>query len=266
MKNKTKTILFLSHGGGPLPLLGDESHSEMVKNLKILAEEIDKPSAIILISAHWEEEIPTITSAATPSLSYDYYGFPEESYQIQYPCPGEPLLANEVRRLLNKSGINTRLDEHRGFDHGLFVPLKIMYPNADIPCVQLSLLKSLNPAEHIRIGSALSEIKYEKLLIIGSGFSFHNMRAFFNTQTAETKAMNESFEQWLIDTCSNQEIGEAERTKRLENWENAPFGRYCHPREEHLLPLHICYGVAQSACKKYIELRILNKKSSFYLW
>jgi len=266
MKNTSPCVLFLSHGAGPLPLLGDDSHIEMLENLQLLAEEIDKPSAIILISAHWEREIVSITSAANPSLIYDYYGFPEDSYDIKYPCPGEPLLANQVKQLLNKSGIDARLDEHRGFDHGLFVPLKIMYPDANIPCIQLSLLKSLDPAEHIKIGSALSGIKYEKLLIIGSGFSFHNMKAFFNAETAESKAMNEHFEQWLINTCSNSDLDEAERISKLENWENAPFARYCHPREEHLLPLHVCYGVAKSACKKYVELNIFDKKSSFFLW
>ena len=141
-----------------------------------------------------------------------------------------------------------------------------MYPEANIPCIQLSLLKSLNPAEHIKIGSALSSIKYDDLLIIGSGFSFHNMRAFFETDTVESTTMNEKFEQWLIDTCSNPDIDETERHRRLENWEDTPHARYCHPREEHLLPLHVCYGVTQSYCTKYFELRILNKKSSLYLW
>lgn len=242
MESKNPCVLFLSHGGGPLPLLGDEGHSEMVKNLNYLALKINKPSAIIVISAHWEEDIPTITSAAKPALIYDYYGFPEESYLIEYPCPGEPVLAKQVEELLNKSGIKTRLDEQRGFDHGLFVPLKIMYPDADIPCIQLSLTKNLNPADHIKIGSALSGIKYDELLIIGSGFSFHNMRAFFEAETIDSKTMNEKFEQWLIDTCSNSDIGESERTSRLENWENAPHARYCHPREEHLLPLHGNYS------------------------
>ena len=258
--------MFLSHGGGPLPLLGDEGHLEMVKNLKYLTSKMNKPSAIIVISAHWEEEIPTITSAANPPLIYDYYGFPKESYLIEYPCPGEPFLAKQIEKVFSRSNIKTRLDEQRGFDHGLFVPLKIMYPEANIPCIQLSLLKSLNPAEHIKIGSALSGIKYDDLLIIGSGFSFHNMRAFFETDTVESTTMNEKFEQWLIDTCSNPDIDETERHRRLENWEDTPHARYCHPREEHLLPLHVCYGVTQSYCTKYFELRILNKKSSLYLW
>lgn len=266
MKNTKPRVLFLSHGGGPLPLLGDDGHREMVENLKSIASKINKPSAILVISAHWEEKLPTITAGANPSLIYDYHGFPEESYDIKYPCPGEPLLADQVYRLLNTAGIEARLDKQRGFDHGLFVPLKIMYPNAEIPCIQLSLVQGLDPAEHLKIGAALSGIAHDGLLVIGSGFSFHNMKAFFTTETSESKSMNESFEQWLIDTCSNPAIGETERIQRLENWEQAPAARYCHPREEHLLPLHVCYGIAQSACSEYFELRILNKKSSVYLW
>ena len=266
MKNKKPRVLFLSHGAGPMPLLGDEGHQEMVENLKVLVTKIKKPSAIIVISAHWEEKIPTITSGANPSLIYDYYGFPEESYNIKYPCPGEPFLADQIHLLLSSAGIEARLDKKRGFDHGLFVPLKIMYPEADIPCIQLSLAQSLNPAEHIKIGKALSGVKYDELLVIGSGFSFHNMKAFFALETSDSKAMNETFEQWLIDTCSNPNIDEEERTQRLENWEQAPFARYCHPREEHLLPLHVCCGVAQSVCSEYFELSIIHKKSSVYLW
>jgi len=266
MKNKKPRVLFLSHGGGPMPLLGDEDHQEMVNNLKVIVTKIKKPSAVIVVSAHWEEKVPTITSGANPSLIYDYYGFPKEAYDVEYPCSGEPFLADQVTTLLSSAGIKYRLDKQRGFDHGLFVPLKIMYPEADIPCIQLSLVQDLNPAEHIRIGKALSSIKNDDLLIIGSGFSFHNMKAFFSTETNDSKKMNETFEQWLIDTCSNPDIEEAERVQRLENWEQAPFARYCHPREEHLLPLHICYGVVQTECSEYFELSILNRKSSVYLW
>jgi aromatic ring-opening dioxygenase catalytic subunit (LigB family) len=266
MENRQPRVLFLSHGGGPMPLLGDKRHQEMVENLKVIASKIKKPSAIIIISAHWEEKIPSITSAASPSLIYDYSGFPEESYNIKYPCLGEPLLAEQVCHLLSHAGLAASLDKQRGLDHGVFVPLKIMYPEADVPCIQLSLLHSLDPAEHIKLGKALAGIKYDDLLVIGSGFSFHNMRAFFTADTSDTKAKNNAFEQWLIDTCSNTGIDEEERTQRLENWEQAPFARYCHPREEHLLPLHVCYGIAQSACSEYFALRIIDKKSSVYLW
>lgn len=266
MNNTKPRVLFLSHGGGPLPLLGDKGHSEMVEALQRITVRMHKPSAIIVISAHWEEKIPTVTSAANPALIYDYYGFPEESYDIQYPCTGDPLLAEKVHRLLHNAGIEAALDENRGFDHGLFVPLKIMYPQADIPCIQLSLVNSLDPAEHIRTGAALAGMSHDNLLIIGSGFSFHNLKAFFSPQTNQSRAMNEAFEQWLIDTCSSSSIDEAERAQRLINWEQAPFARYCHPREEHLLPLHVCYGVTQTVCHEYFQLNILNRKSSMYLW
>ncbi|HPG40177.1 MAG TPA: class III extradiol ring-cleavage dioxygenase [bacterium] len=266
MQNTKPCVLFLSHGGGPLPLLGDASHVEMVEKLHLMAAKIPKPAAIIVISAHWEEKIPAITSGANPSLIYDYYGFPEEAYHIEYPCPGEPLLAEQVYKLLTGAGIAARQDWQRGFDHGLFIPLKIMYPKADIPCIQLSLIQGLDPGEHIKMGRALANLDYNNLLVIGSGFSFHNLPAFFAPTTSNTKTMNEAFEQWLIETCTYTQIGEDERTQRFTGWEHAPFARYCHPREEHLMPLFVCYGVAQSASSEYIELHIMNKKSSIYLW
>lgn len=259
-------VLFISHGGGPLPLLGDAGHQEMVQNLQKIAAELIRPAAIIVVSAHWEAPLATVTSGQHPSLIYDYYGFPEESYEIQYPCPGEPALAGQLQRVLSNHGFQPVLDEKRGFDHGLFIPLKIMYPLADIPCIQLSLLHSLDPAEHIRMGEALAEIEYDNLLIIGSGFSFHNLHAFFTPPTQDAQAMNAAFEQWLIETCASHDLDETERAQRLVNWEQAPHARYCHPREEHLLPLHVCYGVARTACQEYFALTIMNKQASVYLW
>jgi aromatic ring-opening dioxygenase catalytic subunit (LigB family) len=265
-KKSQPTILYLSHGAGPMPLLGDDGHKEMVENLKMIAAKISKPSAIILISAHWEEVMPTITQAANPQLFYDYYGFPKEAYEIQYPVLGEPDLANKVFSALSDKGIKSTLDGKRGFDHGLFVPLKIIYPEADVPCIQLSLVNSLDSNEHIKIGKAISGLDYDNLLVIGSGFSFHNMKAFFTHKTAETEIMNEEFISWLNDTCSNPNLEENERTRRLVDWEKAPSARYCHPREEHLLPLHVCYGVANSACSEFFDLEIIGKKANVYLW
>jgi aromatic ring-opening dioxygenase catalytic subunit (LigB family) len=118
----------------------------------------------------------------------------------------------------------------------------------------------------LNIGKALRSLDVENLLVIGSGFTFHNMKAFFASETIETNSMNEAFESWLIKTCSSAEITESERTQRLIDWEKAPYARYCHPREEHLLPLHVCYGFAQAPCSEYFELSILNKKTSMYLW
>lgn len=265
MKSLPRAI-FISHGGGPLPLLGDPGHSEMVSCLQELAAGIPRPAAIVVVSAHWEEPVPAITAGSAPSLIYDYYGFPPESYKIQYPCAGEPALAREIYRSLGERGIDAKLDEARGFDHGVFVPLKIMYPEADIPCVQLSLVNTLDPLLHIEIGSALKNLVNQNVLVIGSGFSFHSIKAFFTPDTIESVQRNESFEKWLQNVCSNNELSEHQRRELLIHWSDAPGARFCHPREEHLLPLLVCYGVAQAACTNMYEVNIMNKKSSMYLW
>ena len=264
--NQRSSVLYLSHGGGPLPLLGDKGHQNMIDFIRTVTPMLIKPSAILVISAHWEENKPTITSGVFPSLIYDYYGFPKEAYAIQYPAPGSPELANKILDLLNRAGLEGVLDDQRGFDHGLFVPLKLMYPDAKIPCVQLSLLNSLQPKAHIQMGKALVDLRKDNVLIIGSGFSFHNIKEFFTPSTIETQAMNESFEHWLIDTCASSQYTEMEREQRLVHWNEAPAARYCHPREEHLLPLHVCYGIAGTAAKKVYQVEILGKMASAFIW
>lgn len=263
---RSPRAMFLSHGGGPLPLLGDPAHVEMVQSLESIAADIARPEAIIVVSAHWEERVATITSAARPGIIYDYYGFPPESYEIRYPAPGDPDLARRLQECLRENGVTAVLDGERSFDHGLYIPLKIMYPEADIPCIQVSLLASLDPGEHVALGAAMSAIGGDGVLVMGSGFSFHNMKAFFGSGVSQADERNEAFERWLIDTCSDRSLDEAERTCRLLDWESAPHARYCHPREEHLLPLHVCYGVTKRAATAAVELSILDKKASFYLW
>lgn len=257
--------LFLSHGGGPLPLLGDPGHAEMVACLQGIAARMPRPRAIVVASAHWEASQPTLTAGAQPPLIYDYYGFPEAAYSIRYPCPGDPVLAQTIRDLLDEAGMHPVSDAARGFDHGVFVPLKIMYPEAGIPCVQVSLLASLDPAEHLRMGQALGHLG-EDILLVGSGFSFHNLRAFFAAETPESRERNRAFEVWLHETCTRADYSEAERERRLVHWAAAPGARFCHPREEHLLPLHVCYGAARTACRESFELRIMNRQASMYLW
>lgn len=264
--SKATDVLFVSHGGGPMPLLGDPGHQEMVDRLTELAADLRKPSAILVISAHWEEAIPTITSGTTPSLIYDYYGFPSEAYKIEYPCPGEPVLAQQVAQALDQAGIQARLDDQRGLDHGAFVPLKLMYPEATIPCIQLSLVDTLDASTHLAIGRALQALDYDNLLVLGSGFSFHNMRAFFAAPTPEIQARNLAFEDWLEQTCGDSSLSEPERAKRLADWEQAPHARFCHPREEHLLPLHVCYGLANKASDRHIAATILGKQSGMFYW
>ncbi|WP_028108874.1 DODA-type extradiol aromatic ring-opening family dioxygenase [Ferrimonas futtsuensis] len=257
---------YLSHGGGPMPLLGDPGHRQMVDRLKAIAQTMAPPSAIVVVSAHWEADRPSITSAASPSLIYDYYGFDERAYQIQYPAPGAPELARELHQKLRQAGLSPELDETRGFDHGMFVPLSILFPEATIPVVQLSLNHSLDPAQHIEMGRALSGLGDGKVLVVGSGFSFHNMRAFFAKDQGGADQANAAFEHWLIETCTSSRLSESQRRQRLILWEQAPGARFCHPREEHLLPLMVCYGVTESAALEHHELAVLGKRASFYLW
>jgi aromatic ring-opening dioxygenase catalytic subunit (LigB family) len=258
-------VLFIPHGAGPLPLLGDKGHQAMIDFLKRVTSSLAKPSAIVIISAHWEEDVVTITSGENPHLIYDYGGFPDEAYEIKYPAPGNPILANKIYNLLGKSNIEARLDAQRGFDHVLFVPLRIMFPSATIPCVQISLVSTLDPETHINIGKALTDLRKENILTIGSGFSFHNLKAFFSRSTDKPDTKNEEFEDWLIDTCTNVDISDKDRETKLIKWSDAPFARYCHPREEHLLPLHVCYGMSNSVAKLVFDGNVAGKKASAFL-
>lgn len=249
-----------------MPLLGDGGHRHMVDFLIRITAQLGEPSAILVISAHWEEDQATITSGKFPPIIYDYFGFPPESYQITYPAPGNPALARKIYELLKKSGIDARMDEQRGFDHGLFVPLKIMYPDARIPCVQLSLLEGLDPAAHIQLGKALSGLRDQNVLILGSGFSFHNMQAFFSSNAGQPDSKNESFQRWLIETCTDKNLSGEGREGKLINWQSAPFARYCHPREEHLIPLHVCTGLTGSSGSVAFDGQVLGKRAIGLLW
>jgi len=237
----------------------------MVEFLRGIRPRLGTPSAILVISAHWEERVATITSGDAPPLFYDYYGFPEESYAIQYPAPGHPALARDIAHRLQEAGLDARLDDRRGFDHGLFVPLKILYPEATIPCVQLSLVSGLDPGTHLRIGRALSALRHEDILVIGSGFSYHNLQAFFGSPPGSADPKNEAFQQWLVETCSG-DLSTEERESLLIGWERAPFARYCHPREEHLLPLHVCCGLAGAPGTIVFDTDVLGKRSIAVLW
>lgn len=263
--DKAYTI-YISHGGGPLPLMNDPGHIEMTKNLQHLAKILPKPDAIVIFSAHWESDILEITSAAKPNLIYDYYGFPAETYKIQYPAQGHPALAAQVAQCFSEHQIAHQLNDERGFDHGMFIPLTIMYPEADIPCIQVSINRNLMPSDHINMGKALTTLKQQNILFIGSGFSFHNMRAFMTPPTTETRQYNLDFDQWLNDTMTDNRLNEPDREAKLNNWANAPSARYCHPREEHLLPLHVCYGIAQQPCSHAFQFQVLSHQASAFVW
>lgn len=258
-------VVYLSHGGGPLPILGDASHKAMVDFMEKLPSNLGKPEAILVISAHWEERVATILGAASPTMFYDYYGFSREAYEITYEAPGDPELAKRIVDLLQKHKIPAAMDNQRGFDHGLFIPLKLMYPEADIPSLQLSLVSGLDPAAHIDIGKALGELMQENILVIGSGFSFHNMSEFYWKGNESRDKANDAFQNWLIEVCTGAGT-QSERENNLKDWEKAPSARYCHPREEHLLPLQVCLGLSGKPAQVIFDDYIMGKRAIAFLW
>jgi len=205
-----------------------------------------KPKAMLVISGHWAATTVTVQTNPAPGMLFDYYGFPPHTYQLDYPAPGDPDLAARVQRLLQDSGIQVQTNSERGFDHGVFVPLMVAFPAADTPIVQLSLRADLDPAIHIAMGAALQPLRDEGVLIIGSGMSYHNMRAMMRNKSSDGHGnrASEEFDNWLTDTLTQQ--GMDQRNALLANWANAPSARDAHPIEEHLMPIHVVAGAAGS--------------------
>ena len=265
----TASIIYIPHGGGPLPLLGDQGHNRLVSFLKQIPGKLPLPKAVAVVSAHWEMDIPVITSGVSPHLIYDYFGFPEAAYEIRYPAPGAKDLAEHALDLLSRAGIKARTDEKRGFDHGLFIPLSLMLPQANIPCFQISLCADLDASTHLNIGEALTELAKQNIWILGSGFSFHNMAAFAMDRKGpdEIDEKNQVFQDWLKETCTSRDLSPEERKKRLIRWDFVPHARTCHPREEHLLPLMVCGGIAGY---KKVEIlfddTIMGRRALAFLW
>ena len=238
-------VVFLPHGGGPWPFV--ETRFGEKEELAALAKYLRSihslpktpPKAVLIISAHWEESLPTVMSGAHPPMLYDYSGFPPESYTITWPAPGDPKLAARVRELLSNAGMESAANAERGFDHGTFVPLKLAYPDADVPTVQLSLVRGLDPKAHIAIGRALAPLRDEGVFIVGSGMTYHNLRGF----GPQGRPVSEAFDAWLRETAA---LDPQSRDARLMEWESAPSARAAHPREEHLLPLMVVAGAAGS--------------------
>lgn len=201
-----------------------------------------RPRAIVVISAHWETPVVAVTSGVAPPLIYDYYGFPPHTYELRYPAPGDPALAAALCAHLHAAGIDAIEDPVRGFDHGVFIPFKLIYPDADIPIVQLSLHASLDPALHINIGRALAPLRDAGVLIIGSGMSYHNMAGLMRDDG--DIGASDRFDEWLQGVCA---LDGEPRAQALTNWLAAPAARKVHPREEHLLPLMVAAGAGADA-------------------
>jgi len=231
---------FISHGGGPWPYMDDmrrmmhvleQSLQDMPRQIGVI------PKAVLVISGHWEEPVFSVMSSPRPPMVYDYSGFPPHTYQVVYPAPGAPALAERVQGLITAAGLPARLDSQRGFDHGTFAPLVVMYPQADVPVIQLSMRHGLDPAEHIALGRALAPLRDEGVLIVGSGLSYHNLRLF----GSQGRAPSQAFDQWLQAALAQPP---AERAARLIEWASAPAARTAHPREDHLIPLMVAVGAA----------------------
>jgi aromatic ring-opening dioxygenase catalytic subunit (LigB family) len=238
---------FLPHGGGPCffmdpPMGPPGTWDRMAAFLRGIKADVGAtPRAILTITGHWETETLRVTAGINPPLIFDYYGFPESTYHLRYPAPGAPALAAEVASLLETAGFPTVQDPERGFDHGVFIPFLLAFPEAEIPIVELSVRQDLDPAAHLAIGHALAPLREAGVLIVATGMSYHNLRGFFGADPRATAA-SEAFDGWLAEAVCQSDM--AERERRLIDWAQAPAARICHPREEHLIPLMVAAGAA----------------------
>ncbi|MFV0244614.1 MAG: DODA-type extradiol aromatic ring-opening family dioxygenase [Qingshengfaniella sp.] len=236
---------FLSHGGGPWPWMDGpfrQHFDQLEKSLRDMRAELGPlPKAILIISGHWEEQGFAISAGAKPGMIYDYYGFPDYLYQITYDAPGSPDLARRVQKALAEGGIAARLDPARGFDHGTYSLMKPLYPQADIPVVQLSMDQGYDPALHLSVGRALAPLRDEGVLIIGSGLSYHNLMEMRGTSGYVPSGQ---FDAWLQETLATGPV--TARSARLIDWEKAPAARAAHPQEDHLIPLMVAVGAAEA--------------------
>lgn len=234
---------FISHGGGPWPYVAEyaPTFAELKASLEAMVRELGtRPRVVLVISGHWEEQDFTVMSSPEPPMVYDYSGFPPHTYRVRYGAPGSPELAVRVQQLLQGAGFSARLDERRGYDHGTFVPLVVMYPEADVPVIQLSLRADYDPGAHLAVGRALAPLRDKGVLIVGSGLSYHNLRQF----GPPAHGISRQFDDWLQEVLTR--AAPAERTARLERWTEAPAARQAHPEEDHLLPLMVAVGAAEA--------------------
>lgn len=255
--------MFVTHGGGPCFFMEWEP-ADAWDGLRAALESVPMllpgtPKAIVVITAHWEDRPVAVEAGERPELIYDYHGFPPHTYELTYPAPGDPELGARVRDLLTGSGIAAQLTE-RGWDHGVFVPLKVAFPGADVPVVAISLQAGLDPDTHLRMGAALAPLRDEGVLILGSGSSFHNLRAVGSRGVAASI----EFQDWLHHALTPS--GE-HRAEALRQWAYAPSGRMAHPREEHLLPVHVVVGAAaHERGREFFDAPVLGNATSCWIF
>jgi 4,5-DOPA dioxygenase extradiol len=227
--------LFVSHGAPTL--IAEEGPARDF--LKRAVADLGRPSAILIVSAHWETAAPAVAATATPATIHDFYGFPESLYRLRYAAPGAPDLATRVASLLSRAGFGAGQDATRGLDHGAWVPLMLMYPSADIPVTQLSIQPQAGPAHHLAVGRALAPLRGDDVLVVASGGAVHNLRALAWNSTAPPAEWARRFDDWLVATIEQGSVDDLVAYR-----ERAPGAAQAHPRDEHLLPLFVALGAA----------------------
>ncbi len=255
---------YIPHGGGPCFFMEwtmgpKDTWDKMADWLRHMKDGVGAvPKAIVVVSAHWEERAFSVTTGKAPPLLFDYYGFPEHTYQLRYDAPGAPELAQRIRDLLEGAGFETGADAERGFDHGVFVPFKLIYPDADIPVVQLSLKAGLDPAEHIKAGRALEPLRREGRADRRQRYEL-SQYARFRPRHGDS----ETFDTWL--TAATTEKSAETRNEKLTHWAEAPVARRVHPREEHLIPLMVAAGAAgEDLGRKVFDDHVMAVQVSAY--
>jgi len=233
--------LFISHGAPTLALTDCPARDFLAD----LGQRLAKPKAILVVSAHWETITPTVSAVASNETIHDFYGFPRALYEMTYPAPGQPELAETISDLLCTAGLACQIDHSRGLDHGAWVPLTVMYPDADIPVLQLSLQHGLGPAHHLQLGRALATLREQGVLIIGSGSFTHDLSRFRGQKIDSQPAPDiDAFADWMTGR-----LLEGSSCDLITYRRQAPFAAANHPSEEHLLPLFVAQGAGGPQAK-----------------
>lgn len=228
--------VFISHGSPMLPLEPERPAHQFLLGA---AQHWPKPRAIVVISAHWETAEPIVGATARPATIHDFHGFPPALYQMRYPAPGEPVIAARVKTLLEAGGFRASLDAERGLDHGAWSPLSLVYPQADIPVLQVSLQPQRDPAHHLKLGRALAPLRDEGVLILATGSLTHNLRELSWDDSGSVSDWAKAFADWMADKLQSRDDAAL-----LDYRRQAPHAARNHPSDEHLLPLYVALGAA----------------------